>query len=343
MKKATIIYLLLFILAGSLAVFLIIKKKDTGTISTDSYQFAVEDTASISKIIITDHNGKKATLERKETGWQINNKFQAAEDRVRLLLETIKLVTFKEFVSEKAKRNVTNDMAASSMKVEIWKDKNAIEPFKSYFVGGITPDQLGTYMYLDGAREPVITFIQGFDGYLSGRYFTEENEWRSRKVFSLNLSSIKSVKLKWNDRNPLETDISLKKDEDGWVIKTTENEFTLNALQEGSLPIIISGSFAKPLFTSLSELYFENFVSDYKQSVIDSILNEKPFASFIINESITLNLVSKKADPSTKGVNKSGIDLDHLYGILSSNKKELLLLQWPKLKPLLRSFSELKQ
>jgi len=66
---------------------------------------------------------------------------------------------------------------------------------KKYTVGTETPDMLGTYYKMAGSDLPFAVYIQGFNGYLTTRFFTEENLWRDRTIFGLAPKEIKAVEM----------------------------------------------------------------------------------------------------------------------------------------------------
>jgi len=54
---------------------------------------------------------------------------------------------------------------------------------------------LGTYYKMAGSDLPFAVYIQGFNGYLTTRFFTEENLWRDRTIYGLAPKDIKAVEM----------------------------------------------------------------------------------------------------------------------------------------------------
>jgi hypothetical protein len=54
-------------------------------------------------------------------------------------------------------------------------------------------------MLIEGSEVPFITHIPGWEGYLTVRFFLDEQEWRDRAILSLNPIEIQSVKLNYAD------------------------------------------------------------------------------------------------------------------------------------------------
>jgi hypothetical protein len=188
MRKNLILLLILAVL--SVAAYFIYQKQSSGSLSDKPLSdFAIADTASVSKIIITDHLGQKATLERIPGNklWRLNNKYYAREDAVNLLLKTFNRIRIRGNVSDSMRDNMMKLLATAGKRVEIFTGGD--EPAKIYYVGVPTPDHTGTVMLLEipgigRSQEPYVTHIEGFTGFLSTRFFTNELEWRYTGVFN---------------------------------------------------------------------------------------------------------------------------------------------------------------
>ncbi|MFN9597235.1 MAG: DUF4340 domain-containing protein, partial [Bacteroidota bacterium] len=181
MKKNSI----LILVATSLAIFsaYFIYNNRSGTMSDELRDFAFKDTASITRVFLADKAGKQITLDRKSNDeWMVNGTHWARPDAIKLLLETIHNVEVWSPVGKKAYNNIIKSIAAKGVKVELYTSEGKV---KTYYVGGPTPDQMGTYMYMENSTVPFITNIAGFDGYLTPRYITERADWVVKNVFRL--------------------------------------------------------------------------------------------------------------------------------------------------------------
>jgi hypothetical protein len=197
MKKNRIAIILVIIL--SFISFWFIINKQNGTIKETLRDFAVADTASVNKIFLADKNGNSITLERQVAGhWTVNGKYHVRPDALQTLLSTIKKIDIKEPIGKNAQNNVIKRLAAKAVKCEIYQNNKLT---KAYYVGTETPDQTGTYMILidletmKPSEKAFVTYIPGFEGYLTTRYFVEERGWRDRTVFQYIPNAIKSVKV----------------------------------------------------------------------------------------------------------------------------------------------------
>ena len=205
MKKNLILFVV-FVVVG-IAAWLVYRKNHTSTIADQPLSaFAIEDTASINKVVIVDMNGQRATLERKSGDklWTLNNKYLARKDATDLLLKTFSQIRVRGNVADKMRDNAMKLLSTSGKKVEIYTGGD--EPAKIYYVGTSTEDHTGTIMLLEipgigRSQEPYITHMEGFTGFLTTRFFTCENEWRYTGIFEYPDLEFKRVQM-INHNNP---------------------------------------------------------------------------------------------------------------------------------------------
>ncbi|MCH1582267.1 MAG: hypothetical protein L7S63_04040 [Flavobacteriales bacterium] len=175
---------------------------EVGNLDADlSTHFAIEDTAAVVRIRIADTDGRAATVERipgHPLGlWRLNDRYMARKDATDLLLKTFKRVSVRQPVRATAKAGVLKMMAASGKRVDIYVDGQE-DPVKTWYIGTPTQSHTGTHMLLElpgtgRAEQPYITHIEGFTGFLSTRFFTDENEWRYTGVFESSADHIASI------------------------------------------------------------------------------------------------------------------------------------------------------
>lgn len=164
-----------------------------GTIKKELRDFAYEDTASVNKIFLADKNNNTILLERQDNVWFVNKKYVARKDAIKLLLETIASIDVKSPVPQPALPRITKLLATKSVKVEIYANDKRV---KTYFVGDATPDDLGTYMILENSKVPFVMYKPGFNGYLTVRYFIDENDWRDVSLFPIPINKLYSVNVR---------------------------------------------------------------------------------------------------------------------------------------------------
>ena len=137
------------------------------------YDFAVADASQITKVVISDKQPSTVVLERIGDRWVVGEEqWPVRPDAIEVLLETLRKVTLKHFVQQSAVEQVNQRMEVYGRWVEVYAGDQLI---KNYIVGTETPDMLGTYYKMAGSDLPFAVYIQGFNGYLTTRFFTEEN------------------------------------------------------------------------------------------------------------------------------------------------------------------------
>jgi hypothetical protein len=268
MKKNRIAILLIVILLP--LSFWYINKNQKSTLKAQMRDFAVADTASITKIFLADKNGRNLTLERDVKGhWLVNGKFDVRMDALKNLLETIKKVDVKEPVGKAAQDNVIKRIAAKAVKCEVYQN-NVLT--KAYYVGTETNDLTGTYMIMidvetmKAMEKPFITYIPGFEGYLTTRYFTEERGWRDRTIFQYNPNDIKSVKMEV----PYNPSFGYE------LIVNANNDYQIKMLGDNKLLENVDPLAVKQYLSYFQALGFESFEVNLNQQQIDSVLKSKP-------------------------------------------------------------------
>lgn len=268
MSSKNKIAIFLFIVVASLSLWLYLHNSK-GTIRKELFEFAVDDTSTITKIFMVNMAGKQATLEKiKSGGWQINGKFKARNDAIKVLLTTIKDMRVRQPVGKNAIENISKELASSATKVEIYqKDKLA----KVYYVGGDSQDGLGTFMLMkdietgENSTLPFVLSIPGFNGFLSVRYFLDEEMWRDKIIYGFYPDQIASVSVKHVLFPDSSFTISLP---DINKLTLTDNKGN-NVADFDTLKV-------KRYLTYFSNLQYESLKNEMRKSLRDSIFGKTP-------------------------------------------------------------------
>ena len=308
MKKNRLILIILFVLA-IVAAWLWSTQRQ-GTLQVPLKNFAVQDTASISKIFMADRKGNTVLLERISTyQWKVNGKYTARPDGINTLLYTIKSVEVKSPVGKNLYNRVMTLMAGNSVKIEIYKGD---ENLKTYYVGHPTMDNLGTFMYLEGSSKPFITYIPGFNGYLTSRYFTNETEWRDRSLLKLDPRKIQQVRVEDLARPERSMEI----------LRAPDSAYKVTLLKSNTAILTEPGRLREYLMAYSSINYFR-LETGLPQNQKDSIEGAGPFALISVKEErssgFTIHLYRMPVNESTRQqINEDTgerhpYDLDRIY------------------------------
>jgi len=198
MKKIVILISLsaLLIILGWLAIDL--TRKD-GVTDSEYIEFAVKDTNTVSKIIISDAFSNTFTLVRNGDEWTDKNGGCIMQSSVHYILEALGNISLKGYLSDKSHKQFIKLMSASHTKVEIFQDG---EWTKTWYIGPSAQDHNGQIMLLetaDGGKStsPVMMQIKGMTGIIEPRFFADPRKWACTNIFELELEEIASVDIKY--------------------------------------------------------------------------------------------------------------------------------------------------
>ena len=323
MKKNSVIVILAVFL-GLVALLLVYKNK-SGTINDELQDFAVADTASITKIFLADRNDRTVTLERKNNGeWMVNGKYRARPGGIKILLETIKNLAVKTRVAKAGYNGVIKGLASEGIKCEIYQHGEN-HPMKVYYVGGSTADVLGTFMMLEKSDLPFVIHIPGFQGYLTTRYSPFEEDWRDRNIFDYQRDAIKKISVNYY------RDVSKS-----FSIEKTGNQYTVTSPVTGKK---IQHVDTLALFNYLSlfnYLCFENWDNEFSSQQLDSLKSTSAMSTISVTDmsgktmSMTTYLkpVTKSSLAQTDSLgNPLKYDLDRMYAFINEGR-DFVIVQY---------------
>ncbi|HBS85101.1 MAG: hypothetical protein A2W91_01310 [Bacteroidetes bacterium GWF2_38_335] len=331
MKKQNIILLIIVLVLAGLVVYFL---KFYGKTSSDDCgngeefkQFAVKDTASVTKIFIAEKSGKSVTLERSKDGWLVNGKYPARKDAIFNILKTICRIEIKMPVSKSSHNTIVRNMAGRSTKVEIY-DKNGL--IKTWYVGGATKDQFGTFMLMeiDGlmACEPQITHIPGFTGFLSSRFFCDVEEWKEKSIFKYKFEEIKSLKIE-DGENP---------DRSYIASNLGNNRFELSSVSGKNFPAFDT-IMVKKLLAGYKKVFYESIVVSLSPQQVDSVIKSKPLKVITLTDNKgKKNIIKMFRRPGDGLLDEEGKEMqwdpDRAFGY--TDKHGLIILQYFVFDPL---------
>jgi len=259
---------------------------------------------------------------------------------IKELLDAVTRVTSLSPVPRAAHDNVVREMMAKNVKAEIYTGDET-EPEKVYYVGGPSVDAMNTYMLLENdgklAERPHMTYIPNFKGYITQRYSTDEENWRTRKVFSYTPDEIKAVSVEY------------PADE--------RKSFTLHRITEDSFELS-----PKDAMYGVNEAYQQKYIRQYldfyasisieafanANTQRDSTVRSSPYCIITVTDkSNVVNAVKIYHMPvnrrSKKQYDDRGepipYDIDHFYALVN-NDKDFAIIQYYVFGKLLRSYRD---
>lgn len=298
--KKTYFYLFIILTCIVLIILGIKTNSKKSSLRVDKRNFSIEDTISIDQIILENRNLEKIHLKRNEVRhqWLLNDSIKANQYLVNLLLKTIKEMRIKSPIARAALPNIIKRMAIQHTKVDIIQSDNTTH---TIYVGGEPPDQLGTFMMIEGAIEPYIMHIPGFTGYLSSRFSCKERLWKSKQVFH------QKIKVA------------------GYTFKSEDTVNLINISEEN--------------LDNLNVIYCESYLMNHDQFEIDTIKNRTPFCTIqttsIDNTTQILYCIRKKPVNKQKYIDHT-YDRERFYGIMNNN---MMLIQYKQFDNFIKSES----
>ncbi|MBI3135897.1 MAG: hypothetical protein HYZ14_14560 [Bacteroidetes bacterium] len=208
---------------GGLAYFawFLNKGEDNSKLANEALSdFAVEDTASIDKLILTDTDGNPGVnLVRTPQGWTTDKGDCIQQHLVATILETIRHIAVKGPVPKDAIETVNKNLTTHHRKIEIYVKG---ELAKTWYIGNPSPDHYGTYMLLKDPElgkspEPFIMHMPNEHGSLQSRFITNPLEFQCSGIFTYDPLDIKSIDVQIPDS----THLNFK------IVANADNNFSL--------------------------------------------------------------------------------------------------------------------
>ncbi len=323
------------IILTAIALVLVLSRSET-TFRKDSADFAVDDSATVTRIFMSDKNNNSVTLNRLGPGnWQVNNQYPASKFNVEMLLQTMSELMVKNPVAKAAQNNVIRELAVNSVKVEIYQKAYRIDLFgqirwfphekltKVYYVGGATSSNQGTFMLMENASTPFVTYLPGLRGFVSPRYSPLSKYWRDYTVFKKTIPEIVKVRVEV----PGTPDFSYE------VTNNRNNTYTLVSLKDNKQIFDYDTLRMLNFLSGFRNLNYEALLNDIDKHKIDSVVNSQPFIVITLTDTSGATRTMKtyhkqgpegQADPQG---NPLPYDLDRLYATVNGDK-DFVVIQY---------------
>ncbi|TVQ80948.1 MAG: DUF4340 domain-containing protein [Flavobacteriales bacterium] len=323
MNRKTTLLLIAVILLGGIVYWLSKEPGKQGRQKYD-YEFHIEDTASIGRILIRDKVPHEVNLVRTDEGWKIDGEKLARQKAAQLLVTTFHKMRLKNFVAESMKPTVLNRLATYGIEVQVFDRNDKV--LRHFYVGTPTMDEMGSYMMNKGGDAPYAVFIPGFNGNLSTRFFADPILWRDRTIWGYDNLNIRTVRVRYAN-NPLNS-FELNRLEN--------NDYTLTRLADNE--VFKADTIQSALYMALfSRLQYEGAIveTDKIWQKQDSLKSTMPaFDIYVENkngEGKTLTLYRIKAPEDTEDLYGEDLEFDpnRYHAFITPNnpdEKEMFVL-----------------
>ncbi len=261
MKKLFGLLLLLLVLGG-IAYYLVQTREDKVSYDLSDSEFALKSKEDIYKIHLTYKNRPTVKLEKVNGLWMYNEKYVANELVVNNLITVFTRAKVDYIPPISMVNTIYNDIGIFGIKVDIFDkgDKN----IKSFYIGGNNMDESATFFLMKGEKQPYAMHLSGMDGNLRDRFLLEDGEWRDRTIFGYKPKDVKSVTVVY----PKQKTISFK------ITKGKDN-FTVEPFYKTTKKIDrkVNVRTVENYLVDLEEKISEAIISDYeKRDSLDNLL-----------------------------------------------------------------------
>lgn len=258
-------------IALAVIVYLFMYKDNNSLEELDSTRnFRIENLDDINKIFIAQKGVEPITLELRKGTWYINEKYKASVSAMNGVKDFFLNNRIKFIPSKAATENIVNEIAKIGIKVDAFDKNNQL--LKSFYIGGNTPDERGTYFLMHHAEQPYVLELPGMVAVLRERFLRSFDEWRSNEVFAYKPEDIKEVSVAY----PKEKNYSFKITKEAeWEVKPYYPS-AINYFENPNQDLVES------YIADYNQLFAEGYENNRPEK--DSVLQLVPFAEISIKD-----------------------------------------------------------
>ncbi|MDP2422788.1 MAG: DUF4340 domain-containing protein [Bacteroidales bacterium] len=332
MKNKHLIIIILIILSAAASFFWF--EPGQGTMKSELRNFAISDTSNVVKIFLADKANRTILLDRQDnSSWLVNGEFRARKDMIDLLLGTMKSLQARAPVPKAAHNTAVANLASRSVKVEIYQKKYRINLFnririlphvkrtKVYYVGDVTPDNIGTFMIMENATTPFVVYWPGFRGFVASRYSVLLEDWRDHTVFENKLPQIQMIEVVFSGKQDQSYKIIKNRDGRFYLIPSTTNQ---------ALPVYDTLKMLAFL-TAFENIRYEALINDMDMRLVDSIISSQPQHIITVTDTKgnrkqvkTFKRIAQVYSEDEDGI-PSEFDTERMYALMNEEKDFVLI------------------
>lgn len=333
-KQKNLYGLIAIVLLGLIVSVVWLANSKTTTIKQN---YHIENVDSIVKITLKDKLGRNIVLDRKQDSlWVVNKDYECNQSTMQGFLETFANMRIREDVPKAAVNNIVKSLASNGVEVSIYTEDYLIDFWfihlfkrihldRTFFVGYETQDRLGTYMLKKGDKVPRIVYIPEFRGYLSSRFNTDPDAWKSHNIFRYKQSEIQQLTI--DIPNQKSQSFSLKNNGKGFDFLDFNGQ-QINNFDTAKVVALLS---------SFVNMNYESVANNINKAQKDTIFTHTPLYVITINdkkgkkETMTIYLKpgedEVEIEDPRQGFFVAMSDINRCYA-LTSKTKDTLIMQY---------------
>ncbi len=293
-----------------------------GGFTVDSSDFSIEQSDRVTEVIL-EKQGERLMLTLGESGWMVNNRYEASPSAIQFLLETLSRISIKSTVPESQFQEDWKRESSSVIKVEI---RERVGRVKSFLVYPVHSNPYGNYFKKREKGTPFIVNIPGYSGNVGSLFITSEKFWLPHTLYSCQPSDIRMVQLVIYDNEP--QSFIIYQDSPGAVrLFSFPEEEPVQNLDTGRIYRYLS---------YFHNIRFERWVFDSDSVDIHTILSSQPSQQLIIREQSGRS-TTIRTYPIKKGIinGLEEADLNRIYAN-RNDEKDLVIVKFVDIDPVLK-------
>jgi hypothetical protein len=255
-KRRFILLVILTVIV--LAVFWWIQPENRMDLEQDI--FRVEDLSIINEVKLQSDTGS-VTLSFNGSQWQVNEKYDADPNMIRVLFATLQQALPRRKVARIEEDSIYQQLAASGVEVSLYAGNELKEQF---FAGG-NAAKTQAFFADPSAREVYVMNIPGYRVYVSGIFELGESGWRDKLVFDFNWRNFKSLQVEFPS-----------KPSESFTVSRSGNDFGISGI------VALDTAKLHTFLDDLSLLTVEEYIS--APDIKDSLFQVQPLMRLILTD-----------------------------------------------------------
>jgi hypothetical protein len=293
-----------------------------GGFSVNSTDFAIQRSERVTAVIL-EKQEERVMLTKEESGWMVNNRYEARPSAIWFLLETLSRISIKSTVPESQFREEWSRDSSSVIRVEIKEKPGRV---KSFLVYPVTSNPYGNYFKKRKNGMPFIVNIPGYSGNVGSLFVTSEKFWLPHTLFAAQPSEIRMVKLITYD-NELQSFV---------IYQESPGSVKLFSLPEEEPVQNLDTTRVYRYLSYFNNLRFERWVFDSDSIDSHAVLSSHPSHQLTIQEQSGRS-TTIRTYPIIRGMEGSEpeIDLNRIYASIN-DVNELVVVRYVDIDPVLK-------
>ena len=187
--------LLLLLLLGGAAWYLItqtVEKKATIEVSERKFKLDEAEYKTLERIEIKSRQYGNSTLVRKNDSWYMDDQL-LSKYAMSPVLQAITNIEIDYIPHPNALKNIVKEIGQIGIQVQLFDNND--NQMRSYYIGGGTQSERGTYYLMEGSNQPYVTRMPFFEGSTRNSFIFSKDEMRDRSIITDSEKKIVSIEV----------------------------------------------------------------------------------------------------------------------------------------------------